>query len=479
MNLIRFEKHTSASGWYLLRNFRQYDYQKIKITLMNMLNNLKLIRPEFNFTFNIKNSDSVYNGGFSHRLDKYVIELQIGKYLNKVELEVPKLVNDNCFMLNGSLYVPILFLERAPIDRVGSKSDKKNKILLNILTQPIIFDWNGKKVKISKKSDLDISVFFKALFYDEAYEDFLNEFYETFGRPMSNNRELTYKECKTKTIEAFGIFGQERFLDLQVDEFIDKFILLDYFKETFHDYYGYSDIKNIVRVIYQFYKEDKVIDMADIRNRRIVMAEYLLQPIFDWYNKILYNFTESNYKEFLIPTLKENSIISEGFREIMHGEQLFNITLPYITPIVHKISQAIVIISGKVPKKWTSNHPSAMGVLCPISVSAQDMGQNLVATLETEVNLYGRIKSKTMEYTKISIPKITPLGVMSSKNQVLQKKGDFLVNTDTGEITEINQTEEAISLENELTAIEESEVQEVPTQIENDINLGEEDDYFK
>ena len=468
MNLIRFDKHVPTGGWYLLRNFRQYDYQKIKITLMNMLNNLKLVRPEFNFTFNIKNSDSVYNGGFSHRLDKYVIELQIGKYLNKVELEVPKLVHDNCFMLNGSLYVPILFLERAPIDRVGSKSDKKNKILLNILTQPIVFDWNAKKVKISRKSDLDISVFFKALFYDEAYAELLNEFYDTFGRPMSNNRELTFKECKTKTIEAFGIEGHERFQNLQVDEFIDNFILLEYFKETFFDYYGYGDIKNIVRVVYQLYKDDKQIDMADIRNRRVVMTEYLMQPIFDWYNKTLYNFFESNYKEFLISALKENALISEGFREIMHGEQLFNITLPYITPIVHKISQAIVIVGKKVPKRWTSNHPSAMGVLCPISVSAQDMGQNLVATLETEINLYGRIKSKTMNYEKISIPKITPLGKMNPKNLILQKKGDFLINTETGEVTDAIASSEVDVIEEIASNV-----------IENDINLGEEDDYFK
>ena len=100
----------------------------------------------------------------------------------------------------------------------------------------------------------------------------------------------------------------------------------------------------------------------------------------------------------------------------MHGEQLFNITLPYIAPIVHKISQKIIIIKDKVPKKWTSNHPSAMGILCPISVSAQDMGQNLVATLETELNFFGKIKSRTMDNnTTIQLPKIIPIGSKLTK----------------------------------------------------------------
>lgn len=416
MNLIKFEKMQAEPGWYLLRDFRKYDYEKLKLITMNILNNLKLARSEFNFTFNIKNADSIYHGGFSHKLDKYVIQLQIGKYLNKIELEVPKLVNDNCFILNGSLYVPILFLERAPIDRVGSKAEKKNKILLNILTQPITFDWNAKKVKFNKKVDLDISVFFKSLFYDESYKEFLEEFYLTFGKPRTGNRELTHEECKIKTLESLGIVGHDRFKTMQVDEFFDNFILLDYIKEIFFNYYGYHDIKNIVRVVYQFYKEDRIIDMSDIRNRRIVMMEYLMQPVFEWYNKIIYNFIDSSYKEFLIPNLKENSIISEGFRERMHGEQLFNITLPYIAPIVHKISQKIIIIKDKVPKKWTSNHPSAMGILCPISVSAQDMGQNLVATLETELNFYGKIKSRTMDNsTKVKLKNIVPVGAKLTK----------------------------------------------------------------
>ena len=361
MNLIKFNEMEAEKNWYLLRNFRKYDYQKIKLVLMNALNNLKEIRPEFTFNLNIKNADSLYHGGFSHKMDKYILETQIGKYMNTINLEVPKLVYDNCFMLNGSLYVPILFLERAPIDRVGSKSEKKNKILLNILTQPIVFDWNGKKVKFSGKNDLDISIFFKSIFYDKAYTEFLNEVLEIFGEPMSGNKKLNFNECKIKTLEAMNITGQDRFNYLEVDEFFDRFVLIDYFKDIFFDYYGYRDFKNIVRVVYEYWKNDIEVNMSDIRNRRVVMAEYLMHPIFEWYTKTLFNFIDSGYKEFLIPNLKENSILTEGFRERMHGEQLFNITLPYITPIVHKLSQAIIIIKKKVPKTWTSNHPSAMG----------------------------------------------------------------------------------------------------------------------
>lgn len=436
MNLITFDKMEPEKGWYLLRDFRKYDYQKIQLVVLNMLKNLKMIRPEFNYNVTIKNADSLYHGGFSHKMDKLCLELQLGKYTNKIDLEFPKLINDNTFMLNGSVYVPILFLERAPIDRVGSKAEKKNKILLNIPTQPIIFDWNTKTVKLNKKQAIDLSVFFKALFYDEAYRELMQDLTAEFGKPVAGNRELTWSECKQKVLEALGVTGDERFKHLNIDEFFDKYVLLDYIKEIFHDYYGQSDFKNIVRVVYEYYQKDIEINMADIRNRRIVMTEYLIHPLFEWYNKFLYNFIDSEFKEYVIPSLNGNCIISEGFRDRMHGEQLFNITLPYITPIVHKISQAIVIISGKVPKKWTSNHPSAMGVLCPISVSAQDMGQNLVATLATEINFYGRIKSKTMENPGTIVPlvKIIPTG--QSMGEKVVKRGDYLIDTETGEVKE-------------------------------------------
>ena len=201
------------------------------------------------------------------------------------------------------------------------------------------------------------------------------------------------------------------------------------------DYYGYSDFKDLLRLSYEYYKRDIDINLADIRNRRLVLMEYLMHPVFKFYNRILWNFIDSDYKEYMIPKLPANTLINEGFRTQMHGEQLFNITLPYITPLVHKISQSIVVISKKVPKKWTSNHPSAMGVLCPISVSAQDMGSNLVATMETEVTFHGRIKSFTMPDRSDLMIKLDPIELSGEKfKESTEILGKFVVDSTTGEV---------------------------------------------
>ena len=36
MNLITFDKMEPEHGWYLLRDFRKYDYQKIQLVVLNM-----------------------------------------------------------------------------------------------------------------------------------------------------------------------------------------------------------------------------------------------------------------------------------------------------------------------------------------------------------------------------------------------------------------------------------------------------------
>ena len=443
MNLIKFSKNQdfeklveTNTEWIKLKDFRSYDIKKLLIVLSDMMAKLKLVRPEFSYQISIKNAESSYAGGFSNKIDKIILDMSIGKFINKIELEYPRLEHENTFILNGSIYIPILFLERAPIDRVGAQTQKKNKILLNFLVQQIVFDFKAKTVKFNKRISLDINIFFKALFYDEGYSEFMQTFYSEFGRPCINDRELTLEECKTKTLESLGINGHNKFREMEIDEFFDNCIMLNYIKEMYQDYYGVDNFKDAVRVVWEYYKHDTEIDMSDIRNRRLVMAEYLINPVFELYNKMVYGFVDTEYKEYLIPKLQSNVLIAEGFRKLMHGEQLFNIALPYITPIVHKISQNIVVITEKkIPKKWTSNHKSAMGVLCPISVSAQDMGSNLVATMNTRVNFYGRIFTPNIPHRDDLMFKLPEVILDGRKPEGSNETfGNFIVNSETGEI---------------------------------------------
>ena len=77
-----------------------------------------------------------------------------------------------------------------------------------------------------------------------------------------------------------GFTGLDKFNVLEIHEFFDNFVILDYEKELLQDFYGYSDFKDLLRLSYEYYKRDVDINLADIRNRRLVLMEYLMHPIF-------------------------------------------------------------------------------------------------------------------------------------------------------------------------------------------------------
>jgi hypothetical protein len=70
-------------------------------------------------------------------------------------------------------------------------------------------------------------------------------------------------------------------------------------------------------------------------------------------------------------------------------------------PLIHKVSQDIQIIKqGRLPKSWQRNDESGFGVICPISISPQNMGANLVFTSSARINKLGRIKTNSEKIIK-------------------------------------------------------------------------------
>ena len=180
---------------------------------------------------------------------------------------------------------------------------------------------------------------------------------------------------------------------MSLQELFDDYLLLDYFRGMFLDFFGVDNIHDIVKYVIKYHVDDVDINMSDLRNRRIVMNEYLINPIYEMYLRLLYGAIDKNERQAFLPTMNSRVLITSGFRGLMHAGQYFNISLPYASPVINKVSQDIYIINdGRIPKSWTANHPSGFGKLCPISVSAQKMGSNLVFTNDTRINYYGKVE---------------------------------------------------------------------------------------
>jgi len=406
MNTIVYENvyktAESDKNFMHLHEWREVDHQKIEKTVHEIFNKIKLIDPEYKVLIEKKSNISPYLGDFITYQDEYYIYQEYKNFSREFSFFVPKLIQKNYYTLNNALYVPILMLEKAPIDRVMSEPDAKvikNKIYANLNPMyNFTFDFhvaNKSKKKIErivffnyKKIELDL--FLRVIFKDD--EDKLEELYQN---GLIHTKETTLGD-KRKFVKFLGFHKESFFDDIDLVKWIDTFLILDFYHELFEDFYGFRGIKNIVWKIIELFLTGEKIDMSDIHNRRIIHSEYLIKPIFESYLRLLYGVIDKNGQNFLI-TMNQKVIMTSGFTNNLHRGNLYDISIPYALPLINKVSQDISVINdGRLPKSWQRNDSSAQGILCPISVSAANVGANVVFTTQTLVNEYGRLKLKNL-----------------------------------------------------------------------------------
>lgn len=403
MNLITTEPRTvTADGWYTIPDFRKDDHMKIMDILTDMFGRLAQtfdIKYKIEYVNKIEDS-KIYLSEYASYISHINLQITINNETKNIPIMYPQLVHDNFFIMNGSLYIPLMFLERSPIDRINAVDEatgiNTGKILLNILPSfNITFDFENMRVLYKGKKIIENDNFFSLMFdreEDEEYRQFLiengiiNKFVSEF------TEEEFHKVIKSFDLKSLNIMKDDEPISLA--NFFDDYLILDYFRDMFHRIYGVSDIRSLLKIIVGYYLNNTFIDMSDLKNRRIVINEYLINPIFEFYLRFLRNIAdkkEINNKTF-VPSMNHQVIITSGFRGMMHGGAYYNISLPYAVPLLYKVSQKIYIIGEKVPRSWTANHPSAYGKICPISVSAQNMGENLVFTSDVRLDKFGLIE---------------------------------------------------------------------------------------
>ncbi len=392
MNTILFNlpKKSESNNWTPVKDFREVDFSKIEPLLRNMYNNIKKIEPEFEFSLMLENQSSPYLEDGATYYKKLTVEQKYLDQENTLGVLIPRLMHGNFFILNGSNYVPLLFLEKAPIDRILNKETNSNKIFINInAVYNFTFDFQKKMVQFRSKL-IQMDIFFRIMFMND--KDFLVELLDL---GLITKTTYTKEEYKKFVKNFLDFYKWEYFNDKDLPAWLDKFFMLDYYREIFVDYYNVDNLNDIIKKVVEFYVTDTDIDMATLSNRRVVLVEYLIRPLFEVYVRLLYGIVDKKAQNFL-PTINEFAVITTGFNGLLHRGQLYDISNPHPLPLINKISQDIQIIKqGRLPKSWQRNDESGFGVICPISVSAQNMGTNLIFTSEAQINKWGRIQAST------------------------------------------------------------------------------------
>ncbi len=391
MNLVTIQNpyQEKTEGFNYLHEWREVDHAKIEEFINEIFAKIKKFNPKFDYSIEKKSNISPYLGDFVTHMTDYYIHQSFGTQERKFNLLIPKLVSGNYYILNNTLYVPILMLEKSPIDRVTDEKKKRNKIYANL--NPIYnftFDFIENYLFFRNKK-IEIDIFLRILYEND--QEKLNEL-EQNGLIHFPKKDLIYtKEEKKKFVKFLGFHKESAIDEYSAADFIDTFLIFDYYHKMFEDFYGLKGIKEITWKIIELFLTDEPIDMANIKNRRVIHVEYLIKPLFESYLRLLYGIVDRKSQNFLI-TMNPKVILTTGFTQNLHGGNLYDISLPYPSPLINKVSQDISIIKdGRLPKSWQRNDESAFGVLCPITISASKPAANVVFTTTTQVNRYGRI----------------------------------------------------------------------------------------
>jgi hypothetical protein len=168
MNTIVFNPPEEISDeWMPIKDFRKHDFAKIEKLLNNMYKNIQILEPEFKYDITLENQSSPYLEEGATYYKKLIIEQEYTDQSNTLSTLIPRLRQDNFFIMNGSYYVPLLFLEKAPIDRILNHEAKKNKIFINInAVYNFTFDFSKKLVQFRSKL-ISMDIFFRVLFAND------------------------------------------------------------------------------------------------------------------------------------------------------------------------------------------------------------------------------------------------------------------------------------------------------------------------
>ncbi len=377
---------------YDIDEYRRIDYKKIEKTIYSLWKKLKELNPQFEYEITKNRISSAYSGfGQDYQIQYTISQAYMGAE-NVVKLNIPELVHNSYFILANSYYIPTMVLERLPIDK--NSSDNKTYITLNYGNSFVIHKPKGSKKKAHnliittpKNKNIQMEYFFSTLMVDR--QDLLEEIKDHGWI----NKIHKYNKYLKDSCKALGLFNYDYFKTsgLFLSDFMNEYYLTDFHKNLFKEIYGIDTFEEIFFNALGLYSNPEIkIDLSNLENRRLVMSEYLLTPIFDLYYRLLNILTDKvGSKQLIMPSANSAVVISNGFRNLMHGKQLYDISSPYATALKYKMSQKLPIIKDKVPSAWTELHKTHFRNVDPIAVSAGDMGGVIVGTRLTRVNKQG------------------------------------------------------------------------------------------
>ncbi len=382
MNVLDFyvPKHEEPheDGTYLIKDFRKIQYDSIPKLIENSMNYLQKISDNKIVLKNIKEQHLVkYLDAYGYALKKIIINIEDpeNRTLEKqfISFNLPELVKNTFFYLNGSYYTPSMYILDKPI------THKKNSIkLFSLMNSMTLYFKVGNTRAIFGGKNIPIQYFLQWFLTDDYY-------------PYLEQLEEKFKIDSTRTPR--GLLSQyfSDFLNCEEDDeaINDKFHELffdEYTSELYHkSYHIQMSFEGLVRYAIKHYLENGSINFVDLKEKRLVFSEMLLTPFFrrigDIALSIIKGITQSKI------SFGENDIVKYFMLDLKH--QYFYDLVNFYSGIQVMKGSFINPNMNVPPREISSVHSSHFGRICPITISAKKPGESVSFVPTARVDKYG------------------------------------------------------------------------------------------
>jgi len=386
LNLLTNKSKSTNNEAFTISRFRSAQYTLIEY-FMNMCveyiskQNKNYLKVQNVKIQNVQTYNSIHNSLFTQvSVDVSFINQNVSTSKTFIKFFIPTLLYDCFFILNENYFIPTLYILDRPIV-IKKKSIKLSSTFNSITIYDKLITFMGNNMPIIYFLDIFLSD------DDPTEYNLKNTFIQTF---KITTTKVPIQDLLSYFSNLFKCNPDKE----AIRQHFHNIFFDDYAKLLYQNCYNLEEkdlnIKTLLKLAIDLNTSNNSDSFIDLDQKRLVFLEILLWPIF---KRVAYVASQASRGFFVNEISMDQLELVKNFNINLHNKFIYDNVNAYDTMLQHK-AYMLSPNAEQSPSIIANLHDSHFQKICPISVSAQNPGETIYITAETEMDIFGRFLKK-------------------------------------------------------------------------------------
>jgi len=386
LNLLTNKSKSTNNEAFTISRFRSAQYTLIEY-FMNMCveyiskQNKNYLKVQNVKIQNVQTYNSIHNSLFTQvSVDVSFINQNVSTSKTFIKFFIPTLLYDCFFILNENYFIPTLYILDRPIV-IKKKSIKLSSTFNSITIYDKLITFMGNNMPIIYFLDIFLSD------DDPTEYNLKNTFIQTF---KITTTKVPIQDLLSYFSNLFKCNPDKE----SIRQHFHNIFFDDYAKLLYQNCYNLEEkdlnIKTLLKLAIDLNTSNNSDSFIDLDQKRLVFLEILLWPIF---KRVAYVASQASRGFFVNEISMDQLELIKNFNINLHNKFIYDNVNAYDTMLQHK-AYMLSPNAEQSPSIIANLHDSHFQKICPISVSAQNPGETIYITAETEMDIFGRFLKK-------------------------------------------------------------------------------------